>query len=80
MLVYIEIAPPHYVRSDAIAGIQFKQTADGSIMASIVTTILSLEGTVHYDVHDAAAIEHLEALILGDKLPNPRHVMDQRDV
>ena len=78
MLAYIEIAPAHFVRSDVIAGIHFKQTADGSIVASIVTTIPSPDGTVHYDIHDPGAVEQLEALILGDRMPNPRHAADRR--
>lgn len=78
MLTYIEIAPAHFVRSDAIAGIHFKQAADGSIVASIVTNIPSVDGTVHYDIHDPGAVEQLEAMILRDRVPNPRNAVDQR--
>lgn len=69
---YIEISAGHYVRSDVIAGIQFKRATGGGLMASIVTTVPSPQGTVHYDVYDADAIEQLEALIIDGPKPHPR--------
>lgn len=72
MAHFIEINPGLFIRTDVIAAIQFRSDKGGGLMATVITTIASASGTVHYDVRDPDAIAELEVLIVDPTVPNPR--------
>lgn len=71
MVRFIEINTGQFIRSDMIAAIQFRREG-GALMATLITTIPSPSGTVHYDVRDPDAVADLEMLIVDPPRPQPR--------